>query len=186
MHLATIPIAPTSVWQFDPACLADVATRTWPEFAAQLHTDAHSLHEHPKPENLPLPWPDRATLVIAVVIAALCVIVWITTLASSGFMLYSRLNHALALWAAAAELGLALPIWFILRFIDDVQGGPIYRREAQFARRIEPWFETEAEAETEIETEDEPQTGAEIVPFPSAQVQVARYSKNATERTSML
>lgn len=143
MYLATIPIAPTGVWQLDLACLAHVATRAWPDPAVQLGADAHSLHRHPKRESLPLPWPDKAALVVAALIAALCVIVWITTLASSGFLLYDRLDHALALWAAVAELGLALPFWLVLRFIDDVQGGPACRREALQARRIEPWFDPE-------------------------------------------
>lgn len=186
MYPATIPIAPTNVWQFNPACLADVATRTWPNSPAQTWSDDRNLREPPRPEELPLAWPDKATLVIAVLIAALCVIVWTTTLASAGIYLYGRLDHALALWAAVAELGFALPLWLVLRLIDVVNGGPTRRREARRARHIEPRFETESEIATETgtETETETRTGAEIVPFPGAQV--AGYSKNATERTSML
>lgn len=143
MHPATTSIALTSLRQLNPVCLADVATRTWPGFEAPAPANDDDVHAPPKPKDLPLAWPDKTALVIAALIAALCVVVWTTTLASSGFVLYGRLDHTLALWAAAAELGVALPLWLVLRVADDIGGGPKCRRDVSHARRIEPWFETD-------------------------------------------
>ena len=143
-HLARAPDVRPSVWQLQPLCLADVATRTWPGHL--------NLREPPKPKGLPLAWPDKVALVLAVLIAAACVVVWATTFTSVGTVLYHRLNNTLALWTAVAELGITFPVWIALRTVDLFQGGPTRRHEALYARRIEPRFETHVEPRFEMET----------------------------------
>lgn len=174
MNPATIPIALTSIWQLNPACVSDIATRTWPDMAMRTRphavpaasNDDGDLHRRSRPERLPLPWPDRAGLFAAIAVAALCVFVWTVTLLSVDIAIYGRLYHALAFWALVAETGTALPAWLFLRFIDFMNDGPDARRKDALRRRIEPQFAADG-----MSVFSEPRLA---------------YSKNATERTSML
>jgi len=90
-----------------------------------------------------LPWPDRAGLVAAFIVAALAVFSWVVVFLAVETVTYGRLNDMLASWTLAAELALALPFWLGLRVIDFLCGGPCIRRQAAKDRRIEPPFDAE-------------------------------------------
>lgn len=114
----------------------------WPDRTA--HT-AHARRARRIP--LELAWPDRAGLVAAFIVAALCVFGWIVTFLSVETVTYGRLNYALAYWTVAAEMMTVAPGWLALRVIDFMKGGPEARRQAALRRRIEPLFDGEPIAE---------------------------------------
>jgi len=91
-----------------------------------------------KPLPVALPWPDRAGLVAACIVAALAVFSWVVVFLAAETVTYGRLNDMLASWTLAAELAFALPFWLGLRVIDFLSGGPCMRRQAAKDRRIEP------------------------------------------------
>ena len=71
---------------------------------------------------------------IAVIIAAIAIYVCVVVLVAGETVTYGRLNNALAAWTGIAELGIALPIWLLLRVMDTLTGGP-WHRHADRARR---------------------------------------------------
>ena len=81
-----------------------------------------------------LAWPDKAGLVIAVIVAAMSIFACAIVLLAGETVTYGRLNNALAAWTGMAELGIALPIWLLMRVIDTVTGGP-WHRHADRTRR---------------------------------------------------
>ena len=108
-----------------------------------VHT-THAAHtQRVRRIPLELAWPDRAALVAAFIIAALCVFAWIVTFLSVETVTYGRLNNALAFWTLVAEMVTAVPFWIFLRVIDFMNGGPETRRKAALRRRIEPLFEAD-------------------------------------------
>lgn len=135
------PVAGPGLWPLGHTDLSGIATHVWPE---NLRAPGAV-----KLRDMPLAWPEKVALLTAVTIAALCIIVWVTALSSAGTVIYSRLNNALAAWAALAEFGTVLPLWLVLRIVDSVKGGPGRRLEAlrnrpverSIARRIEPRIE---------------------------------------------
>ncbi len=76
----------------------------------------------------PLPWPDKAALVIAFVIAAMSMYACAIVLIAGETVTYDRLNHTLAAGTGMAVLASAGPLWLLLRVIDTLAGGPSSRR----------------------------------------------------------
>lgn len=74
-----------------------------------------------------LAWPDKAGLVIALIVSAMSVFACTIVLIVGETVTYGRLNQALAVWAGLAVLAIAGPLWLLMRVIDTLAGGPSRR-----------------------------------------------------------
>ncbi len=77
-----------------------------------------------------LTWADRAGLITAFAIAAAALYTAVITLLAAKTMVSPRLDEALAAWTVIAEIGIALPLWLLLRAIAYLFRGPLAQRHA--------------------------------------------------------
>lgn len=72
-------------------------------------------------------WPDKAGLVIALIVAAMSAFACAAVLIAGETMTDERLNQTLAAWTGIAVLAIAVPLWLLMRVVDALAGGPSRR-----------------------------------------------------------